>query len=95
MSIKLLWPVKDPDEVKDYQLLWEDALAGDTILTSAWSILPDDDTLVVDSDQHDDDTATVWLSAGDPGVTYDLLNRVVTAGGRSLDQTVQVKVRER
>ncbi|WP_425347612.1 hypothetical protein [Sinorhizobium mexicanum] len=36
---------------------------------------------------------TVWLSSGTDGTNYSLVNRVVTAGGRTYDQTVRLKVR--
>ena len=36
MSIS--WPSKDPDEVLDYELDWSLRLAGDTIVTSTWTV---------------------------------------------------------
>lgn len=85
---------KDPNEVKDYELDWSDRLetASDTISTSAWSIVTDSPTLVIDSSSTTTTVTKVWLSAGTDGTTYDLLNRVVTAGGRTYDQTVKLRV---
>lgn len=90
------FPHKDPDEVKDYVLDWSDRLdTGDTISTSAWSVVTTGvDLITIDSDDNDDTTTTVWLSAGTLDVQYELLNRVVTTGGRTLDQTVYIKVRK-
>jgi hypothetical protein len=92
----IAWPEpKDPDEVLDYELDWSGRLDGDdTIVTSTWTVPagltegPDPDSV------SDDGTKTViWLSGGTLAANYDLLNRVVTAGGRTMDQTVRLKVR--
>ena len=36
---------------------------------------------------------TVWLSGGTDGTDYDILCRIVTSDGRTLDQTIRVPVR--
>lgn len=36
---------------------------------------------------------TVWLSGGTAGIDYDILCRIVTSDGRTLDQTIRVPVR--
>lgn len=36
---------------------------------------------------------TVWLSGGTDGEDYDVLCRIVTSDGRTLDQTMRVPVR--
>lgn len=91
------FPDKDPDEVLDYQIDWSAALdEGDEIATSAWSIATDPDTmLVIDSDTLAASTTTVWLSAGTIGKRYVLLNRITTVGGRTMDQSVSIKIRAR
>ena len=35
----------------------------------------------------------IWLSGGTLNKTYDVLNRVITTGGRTFDQTVRLKVK--
>ncbi|ODM79054.1 hypothetical protein A6452_28580 [Bradyrhizobium elkanii] len=35
----------------------------------------------------------VWLAGGDGGVIYTVVNRVTTAAGRTMDQSVQLKVK--
>lgn len=91
------FPDKDPDEVLDYQIDWGNALDdGDTIATSVWSIsTAPDAVLEIDSDSAAATTTTVWLSAGTLGKRYGLLNRITTVGGRTMDQTVWIKVRAR
>lgn len=80
--------VKDPDEVKDFGLVWADLLLTDTITGSSW-IVPDG--ITKDSDAFDDDSTTIWLSGGTDGETYRLTNRVTTAGGRTYDETCVLK----
>jgi len=97
MSIKQWDSPKDPDEVKDYRVDWVDGLDDDTIASSVWSIGSADEEagheLVIDSSTYAASSTTVWLSGGTAGLTYRLLNRVATAGGRTLDQTVKLIVK--
>lgn len=107
------WPVKDPDEVLDYDVDWtrrlydegELALAdagtppetpSDTIATSTF-VLPDqvgsDNPLVADSTENTTTRTKVWLSGGVIGQSYEIVNRIVTAGGRTMDQTVKLKIK--
>lgn len=90
-----LWEApKDPDEIKDYTLNWAPLLVDDTLLSSEWFVDTEDagDTpMVIDSDSHTTTVTTVWLSGGNIGTTL-LVNRVVTAGGRTYDQTMKLKV---
>lgn len=89
----LSWPFKDPDEVLDYFIDWTARLAGDTISSSLWFIVDDDLTLTIDSNSFTASGATVWLSGGTIGVTYEVTNRIMTAGARTMDQTVKLKIK--
>lgn len=89
----LIWPKKDPDEVLDYQMDWSARLtSGDTISISTW-IVPEG--ITKDSDSNTTTTATIWLSGGVAGSQYKFTNRVVTAGGRTMDQSVTITVVEK
>lgn len=88
-GMPLTWPAKDPDEDMDFQLDWLERLAGDTIATSTWTV---PSGITSHDESNDDTTATIWLSGGTLGETYSLLNRVITAGGRTMDQTVTVEI---
>jgi len=88
----LTWPDKDPNEVLDYELDWSARLSdGDTISASTW-IVPDG--LTEDSNSNTTTTTTIWLSGGTLG-EYTLTNRVTTAGGRTMDQSVRLTVVEK
>ena len=88
----LAFPNKDPNEVLDYQIDWTLRLAGDTISTSTWTVPAG---ITKDSDSNTTTAATVWLSGGTLGETYELLNRIVTAGARTMDQTVKIKIKSK
>jgi hypothetical protein len=86
----LSWPFKDPDEVLDYEVDWTARLDGDTISTSTW-IVPSG--IVENSASHTSTTTTIWLAGGTLAATYEFLNRITTAGGRTMDQTVKLKIK--
>ena len=80
---------KDPDETLDYMVDWTDALAGDTIASSTWTV-PTGITRGTDSNTAN--TATIWISGGTADQTYELMNRITTAGGRTREQTCNLRV---
>jgi hypothetical protein len=83
---------KDPNSTKDYLWDWSQWLGDDTITTSTF-LVPTGITL--ESDAHTAKTATVWLSGGTEGATYEVTNRITTAGGRIDDRTMRLTVRTR
>lgn len=94
--MSIAWDDKDPDDVLDYQINWVGSLPrNDTISTSTFTIPTTDGALTIDSDTNDDYRTTVWLSGGTEGYTYSVQNRIVTVGGRTLDQTVSLTVTTR
>jgi hypothetical protein len=83
---------KDPNAILDYEIDWAAQwLSGDTIQTSTW-IVPSGITKVTDTSTTT--TATIWLSGGTVGTTYEVTNRITTAGGRTQDQTLVFKIKE-
>ena len=88
----LSWPYKDPDEVLDYQLDWMARLAGDTIASSTW-IVPNG--ITKNSDSKTETTTTIWLSGGTIGASLSITNRIETVGGRTMDQSVSLKIKEK
>ena len=92
----LSWEPKDPQEVLDYSIDWNNRISsGDALDSSAWAITTDPDSgLTIDSNTFDGavGTATVWLSGGTLGQEYALTNTVTTSGGRTMEQTVRLKI---
>lgn len=84
--------IKDPDAVIDYQVDWWAWLDEDTISSSSW-IVPAG--ITKDSDSYTDKAATIWLSGGTAGQSYELTNRITTAGGRTDDRTITITVKQK
>lgn len=67
---------KAPDDTLDYRIDYDDWLeGGDVIALSAWEV-PDD--LVVEQEESDATSSTIWISGGTPG-SYRLVNTITTA----------------
>lgn len=94
----LRWPDKDPADVLDYGLDWSDQLGlvspADTISSATWTVpagLTAGAQFVVGG------VAVIWLSggtAGASGTDYTITCRIVTAGGRTLERSVKLLVKE-
>lgn len=95
----LTWPIKDPNEVLDYEIDWADQdsprlEAGETLATSTFTIV--EGTVVIDSSVFaGSGLATVWLSGGADGEKCVILNRVTTSEGRTYDQSVTLRIRSK
>lgn len=85
---------KDPDATLDYTIDWTEWLSAidDTISTSTWVAQAG---LTVDSDTNTTTTATAFVSGGTAGTTLTLTNRITTAGGRTDDRSITLKIVER
>ncbi|MEN6535643.1 MAG: hypothetical protein ABFD89_18410 [Bryobacteraceae bacterium] len=102
------WPPKDPDEILDYDIDWTSRLyskaelasvaAGETVIP-ADSISTSTFTLplgiVANSTSNTTTTTKVWISGGTEGQSYLVENRIVTAGGRTMDQTVKLRIKSK
>lgn len=84
--------IKDPDATKDYQINWNTWLNGDTISTSEWDV---PDGIKKENDTNNTTTATIWVSGGTAGEMYKLVNTIVTAGGRTEQDSITIKVLEK
>ena len=85
--------IKDPDSVLDYQFDWSLWLeAGDEIDTSTWAVPAG---ITKDSDVNTIDTTTIWLSGGTLHEKYEIVNRIVTAGGRTDERTITMRIKQK
>lgn len=84
--------LKDPSAVLDYQINWATWLGSDTISTSTWTVPTG---ITKDSDTKTTTTTTIWLSGGTAGREYNLVNKIVTAGGRTEERMIVIKVIQR
>jgi hypothetical protein len=90
IDMPLSWPSKDPDEVLDYSLNWSQALSGDTIVSSDWTI--SDSSLVENHSTNSSTSATIWLEDGTLNTTYTVTNTIVTAAGRTFQQSANIRI---
>lgn len=84
MSVLATWS-KDPNAVLDYTLDWSLWLHGDTISTSTWTV-PGGITKVLDTKTST--TTTIWMSSGTLATSYSVVNKIVTANGRTEERTI-------
>jgi len=85
---------KDPDAVLDYTFdwtAWLDAIT-DTI---ASKVIVVETGITNDSSIIDGKTVITWISGGTAGNTYRVACRIVTAGGRTDDRSIFIKIKER
>jgi hypothetical protein len=97
--MSLSWPPKDPDEILDYDIDWtgrlyneaelllvaagQTVVPADTIATSTFTLPPG---IVANSTSNTTTATKVWISGGTEGISYLVQNRIVTAGGRTMDR---------
>lgn len=82
---------KDPNAVLDYTVDWSAWLSplADTITTVTWVV---SDAMTVVSQSETTTVATVFLSGGVEGTTETVTCRVATAGGRTDDRSITLKI---
>lgn len=86
------WPNKDPDDKLHYDIDWSiDMEAGDTIVSSVWTIVSGS---VTKSDESRGATGVkLKLSGGTDGETCYVNNHSVLASGDELDGTMRIDIR--
>lgn len=84
--------LKDANAVLDYRIDWSAWLGVDTIASTTWTVPTG---ITQDSATNTTTTATIWLSGGTAGTAYTLTNRIVTAAGRTQDQSITILVIDR
>ena len=86
---------KTPGETLDYAINWAQWLAltpddtTDTIDTSTWAV---PDGLTQESNAKTDTKTAIWLSGGTAGERYEVVNTVVTDGGRTAQRRLHIVV---
>ena len=99
MTASHRWPAKDPNEVLDYTVDWQGANnpvleTAETITTATWTV---PSGLTKDSESNTNTTATVVLSGGTAGETYEITSNIVTNNtpARTYERGINLDVRER
>jgi hypothetical protein len=86
--------VKDPNAVLDYTFDWSEWLDAITDTIASKTIVAETG-ITNDSSSISGKTVIAWLSGGTAGVTYRVTCRIVTAGARTDDRSIFIKVKER
>jgi len=83
---------KDPEAIENFTVDWTQALNGDTIASSTWSV-PTGITQAAASNTTTQ--ATIKLSGGVLGASYAVVNRITTTtSGETLDETLNIYIVE-
>lgn len=93
------WPDKDPNEVLDYDIEWAGTVDspgrtyGENVIASTWAIVGSG--LVEDSNSFTTGRTKIWLSGGVVGTVYRLTNHITTDGGREMEKTATLSIKEK
>lgn len=85
---------KDPNEVLDFTLDLSLPLTLDVDTITAHTVTAPAG-ITLDSDTATTTSITAWLSGGTHGVDYPVVYQATTAGGRTYERTIEVRVRNR
>jgi hypothetical protein len=102
----LMWPAKSPDEAVDYGFDWADVLLSpvelaqratgtavqpaDGIKSSSYVLPPG---IVASASSNTATVTSVTIRGGAAGEIHSITNRVVTAGGRTFERLVKLRIR--
>lgn len=78
---------KDPIALLDYTIDWARWLDGDRITSVSWEVPVG---IANSGESFSATTATIWLTGGSDGISYQLSASIVTAFGRSDKRTIQI-----
>ncbi len=92
----LVWPIKDPADVLDYQLEIAPAISGDSgdvISTIDVTIIPNNPgDLTLNSTAADGSRIVLWLAGGQSGTNYVVTISVGLSSGRNIVRSVNLPV---
>ncbi|WP_441268685.1 phage fiber-tail adaptor protein [Bradyrhizobium sp. 215_C5_N1_1] len=91
--VRAVWPAKLADETVDFSVDWSARLAAGDAIASSTFALPSG--LISPKSENSDKVATVWISGGEAGQAYGVVNRVTTRTGTVLEQTILLRVKTR
>jgi hypothetical protein len=88
--------LKDPDARVDYSIDWTPFLAGQTIVASDWTVVPDEDGgIAVASSGFEMPRTAARLTGGVVGHVYTISNLVTLSDGSIDARSISLRVEER
>jgi len=107
----MYWPVKDPSDVLDYSIVFEDVASPETITAVTWTIAlqgaaGSTGTALIDASStlgapyaptFSGSVATIWLANGRAGESYLVAARVTSSSSpaRTLERSVSITIANR
>ncbi len=88
------WGIKDPDEALDFAVDWSRRLSGDHLAAVEFIVEEAAGVSLYDG-WTTASAAMIWISGGTVGQTAQILCRVTTEGGRTMDQSLRLAIRDR
>jgi len=85
------WDDKDPSDVDDFTLSFANELGAETIGGASWTATAG---ITIGATSNSTTAATVRLSGGTAGTDYTATCTVTTSGGRTLQRSVLLRVRQ-
>jgi hypothetical protein len=93
LATTLIWPGKGVNEKLDYEIDWgprlRDSNPPDNISASAWTV---PGGLTSSNPTFSTKKTKIWLEGGTLNAEYSVVNRITTATGRILEQTVKLPI---
>lgn len=97
MTTPLTTMEKDPDAKLPYSVDWSKWLAneGDTAASAAWTVPAGMTKESSPAETLVSGVATVWLSGGTLGQSYEVVCRLTTTAGRIDERTILIVIKSR
>lgn len=86
--------IKDPSDVLDYDITYEDWITDDDTITTVVTSVSPAGELAVDSAQVATPDVKIWVSGGVAGSTYEITVTASTTAGRVKEETFKLRVKE-
>lgn len=82
--------IQEADEELDYVVNFLPFLEGDTITSVTWTV---DAGLTPSRETNTGTTATVWITGGQAGKTYNVKAQITTSSGRIKNSEFQIGIK--
>lgn len=86
---------KSPGDILDYPFNWGTNWLAEIVDTITSHTITPEAGITCDSSSVVGDTVVAWISGGTAGTTYRVTCQIVTAGGRTFQQSIYIKIKER
>lgn len=85
---------KDPDDVLDFHWNWRPYLSDGELLQASTFLVTPGITVGPTAPSSTTYDTTLWLSGGSIGDIYRCTNRITTTQGRTVDRSINVRVKD-